>query len=112
MLGLAAVPSAIQFIGFMFLPESPRWLVKQGRLTEAREVLQKCRGTKDVEEELKNVRESCEEDQRMMAETGEETGTLGWGGGENRLGVGNRLEGRGRQGMGKVAQINTYPLLS
>lgn len=80
MLGLAAVPSAIQFIGFMFLPESPRWLVKQGRLTEAREVLQKCRGTKDVEEELKNVRESCEEDQRMMAETGEETGTLGWGG--------------------------------
>lgn len=38
MLGLGGVPSVIQFIGFIFMPESPRWLVTKGKDEDARDV--------------------------------------------------------------------------
>jgi sugar porter (SP) family MFS transporter len=40
MLGLAAVPSLILLIGMFFMPETPRFLVRTGEETEAREVLE------------------------------------------------------------------------
>jgi len=62
MLGLAGIPSIIQFVGFFFLPESPRWLVDKGKIEAARSALIKIRETEDVETELNQIRQSVEEE--------------------------------------------------
>ena len=42
MLGLGGVPSIIQFVGLIALPESPRWLLSRGKEEQARIVLSQC----------------------------------------------------------------------
>lgn len=49
MLGVLSIPSVFYFaLTIFFLPESPRWLVSKGRMTEAKQVLQRLRGREDV----------------------------------------------------------------
>ncbi|XVF44693.1 hypothetical protein PTKIN_Ptkin02bG0144600 [Pterospermum kingtungense] len=53
MLGVLSIPSLIYFVlTVFFLPESPRWLVSKGRMSEAKKVLQMLRGREDVAGEM------------------------------------------------------------
>ena len=65
MLGLSAFPGILQFIGFLFMPESPRWLVDKGHVEQAERVLVRTRGYSDVKEELREIQRSVSEAQAM-----------------------------------------------
>ena len=71
MLSIAGIPSVIQFIGFMWLPESPRWLVEKDREQEAKKSLEQLRKTFKVDKELKEITQAVH-DQRK-GETGRQS---------------------------------------
>src|SRR3981189_62773 len=58
-LGITAVPAAFFFVMLFGIPRSPRWLVKKGRIDEAREVLRLI-GEENYEQELKDIIESID----------------------------------------------------
>ncbi|XP_013881953.1 proton myo-inositol cotransporter isoform X4 [Austrofundulus limnaeus] len=64
MLGLSTVPAVLQFFGFVFLPESPRWLLQKGRSQEACQVLSRIRGDQNIDEEYDTIKASIEEEER------------------------------------------------
>jgi SP family galactose:H+ symporter-like MFS transporter len=68
MLGLGAVPGILLAIGMAYLPESPRWLLKCGRETEAANVLTRVHGSADVIAEIADIK----------ADLAMERDTIGW----------------------------------
>jgi sugar porter (SP) family MFS transporter len=58
-LGISAIPAMLFFLMLFGIPRSPRWLVKKGRVEEARRVLQMT-GEEDSEAELREIVESIE----------------------------------------------------
>ncbi|WP_407937055.1 sugar porter family MFS transporter [Kineosporia babensis] len=72
-IGIAAVPAAIMFVLMLRLPESPRWLLREGRLDQARAALAHVRpADADLDSEFGEIRDNVEAEQ--------EAGTRGWSG--------------------------------
>lgn len=55
MFALTAVPSLLFFISMFFVPESPRWLIKNGASARARGVLARIGGGTYADAEVRNV---------------------------------------------------------
>ena len=67
MLGVQAIPSLLFFTLVFMVPESPRWLMKQKREREAKEVLGSI-GEKKIDAEMNQIRQSLEQDNSGVKE--------------------------------------------
>ena len=67
MLGVQAVPSLFFFIMVFFVPESPRWLIKQSRKEEAKDVLHKI-GEPEVEKTYNLINQSLKTEEGSSSE--------------------------------------------
>jgi len=58
MFGVGTIPGLIFLIALFFVPESPRWLMKQGRREEAYATLNRIHGEKLANEEIVDIEQS------------------------------------------------------
>lgn len=59
-LGCAAIPAILLIIGALVCPETPNSLIERGLVDEGRKVLQRIRGTQNVDAEYFDIVEASE----------------------------------------------------
>src|SRR6476659_5879765 len=65
MLGVGGIPAVAYFFLLFFVPESPRFLIKKGKITEARNVLVKIE-TRDIETEITDIKLSLSQKKEKL----------------------------------------------
>ncbi|KAI1769676.1 general substrate transporter [Hypoxylon sp. FL1150] len=81
MVGLGALPAILQCVLLLAMPETPRWLVKAGSSTEARQIVAKTLGSDDeyrflIDSVVKGIEREIREEQgnAMLATDGRKSG--------------------------------------
>ncbi|MCY4159467.1 MAG: sugar porter family MFS transporter [Bacteroidetes bacterium] len=62
MLGLETLPAVLYFCALFAVPESPRWLVMKGRISEGLDIMTRASGAVEAEKDLQAVQASLDAD--------------------------------------------------
>ena len=65
MLAIASLPAIVLWFGMLTMPESPRWLVLNGRISDALEVLKKIRSEKGAISEFNEIQDNLEAEKHI-----------------------------------------------
>ncbi len=68
MVGSETIPAAIFLLLLLFVPESPRWLAKEGRDEESLAILTKINGEEKALEVLEEIKETLKEEKGTLQE--------------------------------------------
>jgi sugar porter (SP) family MFS transporter len=68
MFGMGALPSVVFFLLLLRVPESPRWLVKQSRESEALDVLSRVNDSETAAAEVRSIKETLLLEKGSLAE--------------------------------------------
>lgn len=68
MLGLEAIPAAAYFFFMLLAPESPRYLVLQGKVEEAREIMRRIAPADQIEDLLQSIKDSSQKATSRLGE--------------------------------------------
>ncbi|WP_244226770.1 sugar porter family MFS transporter [Paenibacillus protaetiae] len=66
MFGVGVVPGLLFMVLLFFVPESPRWLIKQGKSLEALNILLKIHGEEDARKEVLEIKESFKQENSSL----------------------------------------------
>ncbi|MEM8487383.1 MAG: sugar porter family MFS transporter [Bacteroidota bacterium] len=64
MLGLETLPAILYFVCLFFVPNSPRWLIMQGREDEALPIMARANGEEEAQREMAEIKLSIKADQQ------------------------------------------------
>ncbi|MUT67219.1 sugar porter family MFS transporter [Paenibacillus sp. NEAU-GSW1] len=66
MFGIGVLPGVLFFILLFFVPESPRWLIKQGRSLDALNILLRIHGEEAAKQEVLDIKQSFAQENGSM----------------------------------------------
>lgn len=68
MLGVAAMPALLFFLGLLFIPESPRWLISNRKSEAGRRILERIYGAEQADAQVRAIEEAASQEQGTWAE--------------------------------------------